>query len=65
MQIARRLNKDDILLDEEQLRQLSTNNDGTDVIASNQSLLVGLVKTLNRKIPSGNMAKTDRGALSL
>ena len=48
VQIARHLNEDDTLLDEEYLRQLSTDTDDTEVIANSQSLLLRLVKTLNR-----------------
>ena len=47
-QIARHLNEDDTLLDEEYLRQLSTDTNDTEVIANSQSLLLRLVKTLNR-----------------
>lgn len=47
VQIARHLTEDDTLLDEEYLRQLSTDTDDTEVIANSQSLLLRLVKTLN------------------
>lgn len=57
MQIARHLNEDDTLLDEEYLRQLSTDTDDTEVIANSQSLLLRLVKTLNLSIATGKMAK--------